>query len=109
MSGMTTRNVCVVFHANTDAVRESGRSAFDCEAVWPDEFQAVAVIGGIEDVGEAFQLTNHIDSAWWENEGVTRIGGETRSTSVGDVVVLNGEAFMVKGCGFAAVATPEAA
>ena len=75
----------------------AGRSGFDCEGIWPDEFQAVAVIGGIEDVGEAFQLTNHIDSAWWENEGVTRIGGETRSTSVGDVVVLNGEAFMVKG------------
>ena len=36
-------------------------------------------------VGQTFQLTNHIDFSWWENEGVTLIK-ESRSTSVGDVV-----------------------
>lgn len=38
-----------------------------------------------DSVGQTFQLTNHIDFSWWENEGVTLIK-ESRSTSVGDVV-----------------------
>jgi hypothetical protein len=49
---------------------------------------------------EAFRLTNHIDCPWWDNEGVTRHGPETRSTSVGDVVVVGSVAFRVASFGF---------
>jgi hypothetical protein len=36
--------------------------------------------------GDVFRLTNHIDTEWWNNEEVTLIK-ESRSTSVGDLVV----------------------
>ena len=52
------------------------------------------------DLEEAFKLTNHIDRAWWENEGVKLIGEETRSSSMGDVFVINGEQHIVAMCGF---------
>lgn len=57
-----------------------------------EEFDAVAIIEGDEAASEdaledAFELTNHIDRPWWENEGV-RLCKESRSTSVGDLVVI---------------------
>jgi len=61
--------------------------------VYPDGFITVAVVEvpeGTEATPDlAFRLTNHIDSPWWENPGVTLVGSPThRSTSVGDVVVM---------------------
>lgn len=38
-----------------------------------------------------FRLTNSIDTAWYENPEVRALVGPTRSTSVGDVVVLSDE------------------
>lgn len=57
-----------------------------------ENYKLVAVFpshGNLDrDLGRAFQLTNHIDHPWWENEEVTLIGNPNhRSTSVGDVVV----------------------
>jgi hypothetical protein len=53
-----------------------------------------------EEYGQTFQLTNHIEKSWWENEGVELIE-ESRSTSVGDLVEdLNGKLWMVAGIGF---------
>ena len=39
----------------------------------------------------AFMKTNSINSAWWTNEGITKMFGEAtcRSTSVGDMVLLS--------------------
>ena len=39
----------------------------------------------------AFMKTNSINSAWWTNEGITKMIGEAtcRSTSVGDMVLLS--------------------
>ena len=39
---------------------------------------------------EAFKLTNSINDAWWNNEGVTKMfnGGACRSTSMGDMVLI---------------------
>ena len=38
----------------------------------------------------AFMKTNSINSAWWTNEGITKMfdGATCRSTSVGDMVLL---------------------
>lgn len=36
----------------------------------------------------AFELTNHINSPWWTNPGVTHMGNTARrSTSTGDIIV----------------------
>ena len=39
----------------------------------------------------AFMKTNSINSAWWTNEGITKMfdGKACRSTSVGDMVLLS--------------------
>ena len=52
-------------------------------------------------LGETFHLTNHIDTAWWDNEGVTKVK-ESRSTSVGDVVedCRTGKLWLVAGVGW---------
>jgi hypothetical protein len=36
---------------------------------------------------EAFKLTNHINEPWWDNEKVEALVN-SRSTSVGDVIVM---------------------
>jgi hypothetical protein len=50
----------------------------------------------------AYQVTNHIDQPWWENEGVTLIvEPKQRSTSVGDVVVRSdGKILLCVTCGW---------
>lgn len=54
---------------------------------WPDGYALVATVR-CHDIDDAFRLTNHIDTAWWKNEGVVLVGPPAhRSTSVGDVVV----------------------
>jgi hypothetical protein len=45
-----------VFH-----VAEFGKS----EAVYPDDYILVAIVDS-EHVEKVFELTNHIDSMWWE-------------------------------------------
>jgi len=60
----------------------------NCEfyVVHPDLYIHVADVD-CKAVGETFQLTNHIDNDWWENDKVELIGlPKHRSTSVGDVV-----------------------
>ena len=58
--------------------------------------------GNYDDV---FRLTNHIDSPWWDNPGVFAVIESEdqeelkhRSTSVGDVIVLNSGDVMMVGC-----------
>ena len=41
-----------------------------------------------EKLETAFKLTNSIDTAWWLNENVEPLTKGTRSTSVGDIVVV---------------------
>lgn len=55
-----------------------------------------------DNIEEVFALTNHIDSDWTENEGVTKAPGATRfrSTSVGDVVVADGERYLCANIGW---------
>lgn len=65
-------------------------------------YKAVAILGdeqhGLED---AFRLTNHIETAWTENPEVSVLGGHhQRSTSVGDIVELDGVLHLVAGVGF---------
>lgn len=58
------------------------------ERKFPDDFLLVAECD-TDNLGEVFFLTNHVNNAWWENEGVKKVvEGQVRSTSCGDVAVL---------------------
>ena len=43
-------------------------------------------------IDKAFMLTNSIDDAWWNNDDVNALY-KTRSTSVGDKVIINNKTF----------------
>jgi hypothetical protein len=59
---------------------------------WPEEYQLVAELE-TESLEKAFELTNHISCAWWDNEGV-KLVKQSRSTSVGDIVITNEGTFL---------------
>lgn len=48
----------------------------------------------------AYERTNSIDDHWSKNEGVTMHVQHARSTSVADVIVIDGAAHVVCGVGF---------
>ena len=51
---------------------------------------------------KAYMLTQNIENGWWHNENVKNISGKdaVRSTSVEDVMHVNGEKYMVDIVGF---------
>ena len=54
-----------------------------------------------DDLSVAYQLTNHIDHNWTENEDVSApVYSEPRSTSVGDILVTDTEIHIVARMGF---------
>jgi len=83
-----------VYHAKQPNFRDDIPVDFD-----DDKFDLVAEVE-VEEFGEVFFLTNHVDYAWWENESVTCIK-QSRSTSIGDVVVApDGQKFRCLGSGW---------
>jgi len=98
---MPKANTVTVWHANEPTW---GRT----DPVWnPANYTMVAIVNPFSDASaepvsldHAYQLTNHIDRAWWDNTNVTRVGPETRSTSVGDVIFRDGVAHRVASFGF---------
>lgn len=62
-------------------------------------YQKVALVE-TKDLDKAFELTNHIDQDWTENKGVTPLKLMNRSSSVGDIFVLDNEAYIIKSLGF---------
>ena len=46
----------------------------------------------LDKIDKAFMLTNSIEDAWWNNEDVNALH-KTRSTSVGDKVIVNNKTF----------------
>jgi hypothetical protein len=71
-----------VFHAKNPNFGFGGHPAFV-----PENYEKVAEVE-VENVDEAFRVTNHIDEPWWKNPEVKWHKDQSRrSTSVGDVVV----------------------
>lgn len=69
------------------------------ERIFPDDFLLVAEVDS-NNVEDIYVLTNHIDQAWWNNLGVKKIV-ESRSTSIGDVVVLeSGDIYVCRTLGW---------
>ncbi len=62
-----------------------------------DEYEHVANVPG-EDLEEAFRLTNSIQKGWYEDKEIC-IGEKKgyRSTSVGDIMILNNKEIYVVG------------
>ena len=73
------------------------------EARWRDlglSFELVAEVEG-DDLERAFGATNHVDCDWANNPDVkVMTENPRRSTSVGDLVVSDGETFVVDKFGF---------
>jgi hypothetical protein len=70
---------------------------------WPDEFTKVAEVA-TDSVEEAWGLTNHVDRPWWDNPGVTLlVPKQARSSSVGDVLVVDGRPFRCASVGWEAL------
>jgi hypothetical protein len=69
-------------------------------AVYPDDYILVAIVDS-EVLEKVFELTNHIDTQWWDNDGVEVVGdNHHRSTSVGDIVVTNEGTFRCENMGW---------
>ena len=72
----------------------------DSVPVFPDDYILVAIVDS-EVLEKVFELTNHIDSQWWDNDGVEVVGdNHHRSTSVGDIVVTNEGTFRCENVGW---------
>jgi hypothetical protein len=69
------------------------------ELIMKGLYQKVAIVE-TENLDKAFELTNHIDCDWRENKGVTALKLMNRSSSVGDIFVLNNEAYLIESIGF---------
>lgn len=86
-----------VYHAFNPTFSDSKPCQF------PSEFEKVAEVE-CENLGCLYKLTNHINSDWTTNPEVKwrkGSGRNTRSTSVGDVVVdSNGNALMCMSVGW---------
>ncbi len=68
-------------------------------AMSKDEYSHVATVEG-DDLEDAWCLTNHIESDWTKNDGVKPERGDHRSSSVGDIFVVDGKPRIVARCGF---------
>lgn len=71
------------------------------EKKFPDGYELVAKVQAT-DLEKAFELTNHIDCEWWDNEGVELVK-KSRSTSVGDVVQMGEELFLCANVGWVSI------
>lgn len=82
-----------VYHAKPVSFRTLRERAQVSLLTLDADFDAVALIEVEDDhpsddaLEFAYRLTNHIDALWWENPGV-KVLKESRSTSIGDVVVF---------------------
>lgn len=65
---------------------------------WPEEYDLVAEVNA-ETIEKAFELTNHITCAWWDNPEVTMVK-KSRSTSVGDIIVTDDGVFFCESIGW---------
>ena len=68
------------------------------EQNFPDDYELVAEVN-TDNLEIVFRQTNHIDYPWWENDDV-KVIKKSRSTSVGDVVEINGKFWLCETIGF---------
>lgn len=69
------------------------------QALQANMYKKVAEVAS-DNLEKVFELTNSIDNYWGENAGVTLVTQENRSTSVGDIVELEGKVHVVAMMGY---------
>ena len=92
-----------VYHI--DSFKDSISSYFEVENLTIDmsKYTKVAHVES-DSLDKAYELTNNISSSWTENENVRSLkGSRVRSTSVGDVMELNGVFYIVASIGFSKI------
>ena len=77
--------------------QEAVEAAMRREATNQDPFMTLDKVADVEvkSLEQVFELTNHIDSDWTKNAGVAAVPGQHRSTSVGDVYLLDSDFYCV--------------
>lgn len=102
-----TMKTAHVYHADDAYISSRGRAACAGEGVFPNEFDLVARVELQEELttdealARAFNLTNHVDRPWWTNPGVTKVvSDDVRSTSTGDIVVIDDRAYRCESVGW---------
>lgn len=98
----------MIFHANQNLFRDSscfGLGSLFTEADALKAFDAnqydFVGLAKTVDLDTAFQLSNHINHNWADNENVSvPYGVKPRSSSVGDIFVTNRQIFIVARAGF---------
>jgi len=80
--------------------RNDSKFGFGPKGEFPKDYTFVATVN-TDDMEVAFERTNTIDCPWWKNEGLLALTPCCRSTSVGDVMVKDGVAYLVQVSGFA--------
>lgn len=96
-----------VYHANENIDRESfsyGRDKTYSRAsallmLAAGNYSLVAEVD-TDDLDVAYQKTNHIDSTWTDNDLVTAIGYEHRSSHIGDIFELGDDLYVIASIGF---------
>ena len=65
-------------------------SAFEDAHITVAIVEVDPALSDMEKCEKAFMMTNSINDAWWNNEGVTKLfgGGACRSTSAGDMILI---------------------
>jgi hypothetical protein len=78
-----------VWHAINPTFGIGGHREFNMK-----NFKRVALVEATS-IDDTYRITNHIDEPWWDNQEVLKHVGDSRSTSVGDVVVAeNGATYL---------------
>ena len=102
------------FREMSSIYKEEERLEYARETLKSGGYVCVAdtVLGGslTNVLNEAYYLTNSVDYAWYENEELLvsdEVRNVCRSTSVGDIIEINGDNYMVAGVGFSYVELEE--
>jgi hypothetical protein len=70
----------------------------DPPPTFPEDYELVAIVP-TSDLEIAYRDTNHIDRVWWENPNVQLVK-ESRSSSIGDVLVRGDEQYRCEALGW---------
>lgn len=82
-------------HNDDDQAREYAKQLLNDSAA----YTPVAEVE-VEHIDEVFYLTNSVNDGWWKNERVNAFVTHTRSTSVGDLYLLeDGSVYIVRPIG----------
>lgn len=90
-----------------DIYSDDKRLEYATKVFKDNRYERVAdlVLGGSSGaiLNEAYFLTNSVERAWYENEDIMvdeKAQEGCRSTSIGDIIQILGETYMVAGTGF---------